>query len=594
MAMMALEYIRNISLQRTSWYALQQWVHEQQPEHDPTTTTTTTDDDAARIGTDFITRTIFPFGTHYPRRWCPVTPEYKDTTIQPTTNGIVPTVVTTKSSTTTTSLHRTVNLSNQNPTIPNEIHLPDDVSTTTNHPKKPVPKSIVPTLTKRQSLRVTNNVATQPTTAKPAVKKNHPRTKIDHVDVDDDTTDSGISLDELKCCICCCGDCTDENDLLLCDGANCYRAYHMQCIDPPLIGTMDNEDEDWFCPLCQTQAELLYKIQLEVQRVLYDDDDDWERRRYVRNHTVQNTNQKKVKNCKGNRGITTTHPRHTTTVVHHDDDDDSLKSWEHVNEVFPEAEWEYDIAQQLKQNRGLCNNNIPTNIELLLTRILGQELCCEQQQQQHPTATTELDIDDDEEDNVDDDGNFDLYSYHEERRLEREQRKTIDDSGDDGTSSSMNSSQVTLGEISSLEMQVEDDELAALTDGNDDNNNGESSSVIVSTTIQQDSSKNAVAVSSSASARYPTRHSSRRVRNPTASSQTEKNGNRHDQNGEHGQHDMNNMIMANHDPGKMDTSNIILGKRRRRNIDYRKLNEVIFGNVSETELEKMDDGEDYK
>jgi hypothetical protein len=47
------------------------------------------------------------------------------------------------------------------------------------------------------------------------------------------------------------------------------------------------------------------------------------------------------------------------------------------------------------------------------------------------------------------------------------------------------------------------------------------------------------------------------------------------------------------DPGKMNPKNILLGKRRRRNVDYRKLNDVIFGDVDEAELLKLDDAEDF-
>lgn len=51
---------------------------------------------------------------------------------------------------------------------------------------------------------------------------------------DDDGNDNdGISLDnQLQCCACVKGKCSDDNDLLLCDGKGCYRAYHMQCAHP--------------------------------------------------------------------------------------------------------------------------------------------------------------------------------------------------------------------------------------------------------------------------------------------------------------------------------------------------------------------------
>ena len=44
---------------------------------------------------------------------------------------------------------------------------------------------------------------------------------------------SWVSLDNLKCVCCLTGHVSDENDLLLCDGSGCYRAYHTRWVKPP-------------------------------------------------------------------------------------------------------------------------------------------------------------------------------------------------------------------------------------------------------------------------------------------------------------------------------------------------------------------------
>ena len=48
----------------------------------------------------------------------------------------------------------------------------------------------------------------------------------------------------------------------------------------------------------------------------------------------------------------------------------------------------------------------------------------------------------------------------------------------------------------------------------------------------------------------------------------------------------------NLDNGKLDLSNIVLGKRKRNLVNYIKLNDALFGDVSEKELAKIDDAND--
>lgn len=46
-------------------------------------------------------------------------------------------------------------------------------------------------------------------------------------EVDDASNSSGVSLDNLRCACCLKGHASDDNDLLMCDGVGCFRAFHM-------------------------------------------------------------------------------------------------------------------------------------------------------------------------------------------------------------------------------------------------------------------------------------------------------------------------------------------------------------------------------
>ena len=44
-----------------------------------------------------------------------------------------------------------------------------------------------------------------------------------------------------------------DNDIILCDGP-CNRAYHTQCLVPPVNAEELPEDEGWLCPACDRKA----------------------------------------------------------------------------------------------------------------------------------------------------------------------------------------------------------------------------------------------------------------------------------------------------------------------------------------------------
>ena len=138
-----------------------------------------------------------------------------------------------------------------------------------------------------------------------------PRTGEARVEAEDASVksdSSGVSLDDLKCSCCHGGAATDDNDMLLCDGIGCYRAFHMQCLEPKvtLEEVEAGEDEAWFCPLCTAHANLVHYAQREY--LLDDWEHDWDEIMRRRGHS----------------------------------------EWETADDVFPEAELELRVAQKFK------------------------------------------------------------------------------------------------------------------------------------------------------------------------------------------------------------------------------------------------------
>lgn len=392
-----LEHVRCAGYPRMQWGILLSWVQQQ-------------------THGDFISRTIFPFGTEHARRWAPVTPEYKPE------ESFAP--------------------------VPSQITIPK--------PDTPTRRST------RSSFKLLE--------CKPVAKD-----------------DGSFSLDELTCCVCLNGESSDENDMILCDGHKCFRAYHTQCVHPAIAKeVLEDEDANWFCPFCQSLANSLHTIQ-----GLTADADEWEQRREARRAN--------------------------------EDHEGSLASWGGPEDVFPEADREHRVALRLKQGER------DHHTKALLMKMLDME-----------EDVKEIDAqveNDDDDDNVEEDGHFDMYSYKEERKRKKEEASEL---------TSDNSSQATLQELSSVELTIDKDELAALkVEG-------------ASSRDEEESSNNGIG---------------RRLRPRNAPNDSDSN--------------------IDEDPGKMSAKNILNGKRKRRQVDYRKLNDVIFGDTDEKEQLKLDDGEDF-
>ena len=297
----------------------------------------------------------------------------------------------------------------------------------------------------------------------------------DEIDNDDD---SGITLDDLKCSICMIGDATDENDVILCDGKDCHRAYHMKCVYPPVKQEdIENEDEDWFCPICSKSTEIMGEI-----------------------HDL----------CVGD-----------------ENDESSTGSWDDVFEdVFPGSQWEYETS--LKILKGKRNEDT----QRLLAMFLGEDI--NKKKVQMPVGS------DSEDEN--DYSLFDEDSFQERRRQEREDESD----GRSGEEDSVCSSQATLQEMENVDYKVGKAELAALSDEE------------CSTSDSDDESENKI-------------RRSRRLE-------------RKEEVGE------SNLLDCGAD---FDEANIIEGKRKRKRVNYRKLNDMMFGDLSDHQQGIIDGGDDF-
>ena len=69
--------------------------------------------------------------------------------------------------------------------------------------------------------------------------------------------------DAITCGVCGSGD--DDESILLCDG--CDRAYHMRCLDPPVVAVPDG---DWFCAGCTSAPAEVIELSTSTELVVHD------------------------------------------------------------------------------------------------------------------------------------------------------------------------------------------------------------------------------------------------------------------------------------------------------------------------------------
>jgi hypothetical protein len=71
-----------------------------------------------------------------------------------------------------------------------------------------------------------------------------------------DEADDMVDLSEVMCSVCNQADC-EENDILLCDNYGCCRAYHQNCVWPPVTEEEMVQADDWHCRVCSCLEECL-------------------------------------------------------------------------------------------------------------------------------------------------------------------------------------------------------------------------------------------------------------------------------------------------------------------------------------------------
>jgi len=79
-----------------------------------------------------------------------------------------------------------------------------------------------------------------------------------------------VDVEEVGCSKCGRFDADDDNDVVLCDREGCYRAFHVNCCDPPPTPD-DLAEDDWFCHQCNCMQRIVDKIN-ETFDKNYDDD----------------------------------------------------------------------------------------------------------------------------------------------------------------------------------------------------------------------------------------------------------------------------------------------------------------------------------
>ena len=331
-------------------------------------------------------------------------------------------------------------------------------------------------------------------------RRYEPRTSEAHVDAEaggkaEDSSITSISLDDLTCWNCHGSHATDENDMLLCDGRGCYRAFHMKCVEPKIAhDDVGDEDDDWFCPLCTANANLMHYTQCEYMG----DDDD-----LLSPPTTKKSNNR---NNNGSGGGQST-----------------MKEWETATDVFPEAPFELRVAQKLKSN---LQDDETTTFLAQIGIYIGKSNIDDGSM---TINDNHLLVDDDDESDDDDFDHEEAHSYDDESVVEDHKM-----------------------ECQLIEERISREELDALSvSSNDDGSN----------TSGADNSSMACSDNNNNNDNVGSRFIRRSKRKRFDFSNKITSGDDDD--------DTSNE-MPSLDIGTLDVANIVQGKRRRTQIDYRK------------------------
>jgi hypothetical protein len=99
--------------------------------------------------------------------------------------------------------------------------------------------------------------------------RREPRFDIKDYDADEDDSEEEDTIEpteKIKCCVCFSGHVgEDDNDVLMCDGKDCMKAFHMKCITPHVTQQALDDDINgtWFCPYCTAFATFIHHCRVE-------------------------------------------------------------------------------------------------------------------------------------------------------------------------------------------------------------------------------------------------------------------------------------------------------------------------------------------
>ena len=153
-------------------------------------------------------------------------------------------------------------------------------------------------------------------------------------DIEDDDEDDTDPTKKIKCSVCFNGQVHVDNDVVMCDGKNCFRAFHMKCCNPIVTQQILDEDQHgtWFCPYCCALANAIHYTETEYYGDEIEKDESHGRARE--------------------------------------------SSWDEADDVFPEAEIEVKSAELWKLGR---RNN---ESDKFLSSLLGIQLTPKKENEQ--------------------------------------------------------------------------------------------------------------------------------------------------------------------------------------------------------------------
>eukprot|EP00978_Attheya_sp_CCMP212_P015178 scaffold39095_cov48-Attheya_sp.AAC.3 len=232
------------------------------------------------------------------------------------------------------------------------------------------------------------------------------------------------------------------------------------------------------------------------------------------------------------------------------DDNDSIVSWNGAEDIFPEAEHEHMVAVKWKE--GVRDELAGEFLSSYFGITTGDS---------NPLDISVMYGEDEDEEDSGDDEDFELNDNERKDCV----RSDGDDS-DDENESVASSESSSLGDLSSIECEIDKAELDALSAcSSTSDSDGDSISE------NEDSSKNS-AESDSDSNVKPERRT-RRKRRTTVALSTDS--------------DNDSKPKLKVDDGTLDTTNIVHGKRNRTKVDYRRLNDAMFGEVTAEEAAQL-------